>query len=512
MTSITSRRLEDPKALSKVRWALLLAGTLAAFFSNGNAGTWLGALLAPVLLLGFVMTTGVWTGLAALLVVWTAAGYAMFRGAIPMSDAEYAVFALLSGFLSALPFLLHRVAAPKLGALSGSLVFPSVSTGLGYVLSVGSPFGTWGHEGYMLTALAPLAQIASVVGIWGITFIVGWAASAAVALGYARNRRTLKAAAVVAVVLAGAVGLGAWRLQLPVDELPKVRVAALSNPAGMSDRFFEGCGARDDYPCRTAKAQARWEHYFAASIDAARAGAKVVVWPEAAAQYDEHDEAAFIDRASDFARAHGVHLVVGAARVAKDQGAPMQNKAFAFSPEGGLALTYHKSIPVPGEPIAPGDGRIRTLDTDYGRLGVMICFDADFPALSRQAAARGVDILAVPANDWRAITPLHGEMVRMRAIENGFSVVRAASNGLSLLIDPVGRVLAGVNSFDTPGAIAMADVPARQVKTLYGDVDDQFGGLAVLAALGLVLAAAWQTWRARSRRTAPVPTTDRVQS
>lgn len=130
----------------------------------------------------------------------------------------------------------------------------------------------------------------------------------------------------------------------------------------------------------------------------------------------------------------------------------------------------------------------------------MICFDAGFQALSRQAAARGVDILAVPANDWREITPLHGEMVRMRAIENGFSVVRATSNGLSLLTDPLGRVLARVSSFATPGATATADVPVRQVRTLCGDVGDQLGGLAMLAGFCLMLAGAWRASRARRRR------------
>ena len=118
----------------------------------------------------------------------------------------------------------------------------------------------------------------------------------------------------------------------------------------------------------------------------------------------------------------------------------------------------------------------------------MICFDADFPDLSRQAAARGVDVLAVPSNDWRAITPLHGEMIRFRAIENGFSVVRATSNGLSIVTDPLGRGLSRVNSFDSPGEIAIADVPARRIETYYGDVDDLFAGFSLLAALGLIAA------------------------
>ena len=144
-----------------------------------------------------------------------------------------------------------------------------------------------------------------------------------------------------------------------------------------------------------------------------------------------------------------------------DPEAPLENKAMAFTPESALAFTYHKAKPVPGEPIRAGDGVIPALDTPYGRVGAMICFDADFPELSRQAAARGIDVLAVPSNDWPEITPLHGEMVRFRAIESGFSVVRATSNGQSIITDPIGRALKRVNSFENRGGIAIADVPVR---------------------------------------------------
>jgi apolipoprotein N-acyltransferase len=120
----------------------------------------------------------------------------------------------------------------------------------------------------------------------------------------------------------------------------------------------------------------------------------------------------------------------------------------------------------------------------------MICFDADFPALARQAAAKGVDLLAIPANDWRAITPLHGHMTRFRAIENGFSVVRATSNGLSIIADPRGSVLAAVNSFDQPGIPALADVPTARAGTPYAVVGESFAIASIITGLALLLLAA----------------------
>ena len=80
-------------------------------------------------------------------------------------------------------------------------------------------------------------------------------------------------------------------------------------------------------------------------------------------------------------------------------------------------------------------------------------------------------------------------MVRLRAIENGFSIVRASSNGLSLIANQQGVVLASVNSFDEPGVATVANVPSRLQPTFYGEIDDQFAGVTALMLLGLLLAA-----------------------
>ena len=94
-----------------------------------------------------------------------------------------------------------------------------------------------------------------------------------------------------------------------------------------------------------------------------------------------------------------------------------------------------------GKPFVPGDGKVPTVQTPYGRLSTVICFDADFPGTIRQAGQAGADMLLVPGNDWRAIDPYHTQMATFRAIENGFSLVRQASNGLAMTVDYEGNVL-----------------------------------------------------------------------
>jgi apolipoprotein N-acyltransferase len=472
------------------RWGIFAGGTLALCFSNGVNGNVLAAWLAPALLLVFVMTTRPWAGLGAMILAGALGNAVMFHGALPMADTEFAVFCLVTGLIGAVPYVMSRLAAPRLGVVSGSLVFPCLMTGLGFVSTETSPFGSWAHDAYMQLDVAPLAQVAAFVGLWGVAFPVYFSASVAAAVVTQWGRGAVMALVLLASVTGGAFLAGTWRLQAPTVAGPMLRVAAFGNPAGMPDRFFEGCAARADTACRRSKAHERLDRLMAMTEESVRGGAKLVVWYEAAIQYDQAEEVAIVARVGEYAKSRGIYLVSGAAAIPGDPEALMINKAQVYTPQGTLAFEYLKAMPVPGEPIVKGDGVIRMLDTPHGRLGVMICFDADFPALARQAAAKGVDLLAIPANDWRAITPLHGHMTRFRAIENGFPVVRSTSNGLSIIADPRGSVLAAVNSFDQPGVPALADVPTSRIGTPYAVVGDSFAIASIITGLALLVLAA----------------------
>jgi apolipoprotein N-acyltransferase len=473
-----------------VRWLVFVVGAAALCFSNGIHANILAAWLAPVLLLRFVMTTGPLAGFALTSIASAIAAFVMFRGAIPMPDIEYAITSAISGVVGGLPYVIHRLIAPRLVGLLASLVFPTAGLTLLYALSLGSPFGTWGNDAYVQLAFLPLVQLASLTGIWGIAFVVMWFASAVQPLFDTRAPRAIAPIAGFGACFVAVLGCGAWWIYSS-PRAETVRVAALSNPAEFSDRFFEGCGSRDDYACRAANSASRLDALFALSETAVREGASLIVWYEGAAQFDAQFEQAFIERARSFAESQGVYLITGAVSVPNEPDALMHNKAIVFTPDGDVALEYLKSVPVPGEPIVAGDGRVTTLATPFGRIAVVICFDADFPAFARQAALQRADLLVIPSNDWRAITPLHGEMSVMRGIEGGFGVLRAASNGLSVAADANGVRLASNDSFTSPGEIMYAEMPMTRRPTLYGQIGDYFAHGCVVAFLLLLIAGAW---------------------
>ena len=79
-----------------------------------------------------------------------------------------------------------------------------------------------------------------------------------------------------------------------------------------------------------------------------------------------------------------------------------------------------------------------------------------------------------------------GPVYALRAIENGFSMVRPVYNGYSYAVDPTGRLLAGMDSDDTRNGIMYADVPTEGVFTVYAHIGDMLGWCCVAVLLATI--------------------------
>jgi apolipoprotein N-acyltransferase len=199
------------------------------------------------------------------------------------------------------------------------------------------------------------------------------------------------------------------------------------------------------------------------------------------------DEPAFVERGRDLARREKIYL--GMAMVSIPEGYPeklFENKVIWIDPEGEIATEYLKSRPIPGEGSIPGSGKIPVLDTPYGRIATAICFDMDFSNLINQAGKSDADMMIAPSYDWREIVPLHTHMAVFRAIENGFSLIRGASHGLSIAVDYQGKELATLNWFNSGNLVMIADVPTHGVTTVFAKTGDLFSWLCLAGLIALI--------------------------
>lgn len=464
---------------------------LLSFFAAGKWTIPLVTWLAPIFMLRFVRLQSPLWGYLIGAAVSAMAGIFIWDGLIPFSGAAYYGFIGVGAAIGFVPYLADRLVAPRLDGFAATLVFPAAVTALEYGLAFGD-YGTWGSTAYTQQNLA-LLQLVSVTGLWGITFLIHWLAAVTNwvwerPFAWSQIRYSSLYASVLGLVLL----LGSARLTLAPPRADTFQVATVTGThyAGNVLSIMD----LDPWEAFRDTTRAIHQDYLQRSRTAARAGAELVAWPEAAAAVAKQDEPAFIDQGRHLAQEEAIYLVMSLAVLTPDfPEHPLENKLVWIDPEGKVVTTFLKARPVPGEPSVPGGGPIPTTDTPFGQGASAICFDMDHHRLIRQAGQSGADWILAPSNDWKAIANLHAHMARFRAIENGTSLIRPASDGLSLVTDYQGRTLAQIDHFTTDHPVMIAHVPTQGTSTIYATLGDVFAWLCVA---GVMASAGWGVLRA----------------
>jgi apolipoprotein N-acyltransferase len=239
--------------------------------------------------------------------------------------------------------------------------------------------------------------------------------------------------------------------------------------------------------------------YFEQTVREAQAGAQLVHWPEMAVMVAGEDEPAFLAHARQVAKEQGIYLAMAVGTKFQD-GRPWENKLILVDPAGEIVLEHHKYGLVAQEGTSGGDGVLRTVETPFGTLSGIVCNDTNHEEVVAQAGRNGTDILFAPSLEVKAIDPIHAHMAAYRAVENGVTLVRQADNGLSVVVDPYGRVLASMDHFNNTERVMVAQVPVQSTFTLYPYIGDLFVWLAMAGFVLLVVLAILQ--RRRDKRAA----------
>lgn len=481
-------------------WLWLLLGAALLPFTAMQTMLPLASWLAPIFLLRFARTQRTAVGMPALALAACAAMAFALRGML--DDVGGPVMAALFGCAYGLllivpPYLIDRLLAPRLQGLIRTFVFPCSTVVGELLLALFHPlYATLGFRAYAHYGDLPLLQLLSVTGIWGPAFLTAWSA-AVVNHGWEQRFAWSSHGRVTALfgtVLLATLLLGSVRVAFFPPAGPSVRVAAVA--------ANEGLAVEQPLDLRTAAGRTTFRADYAAQLDElftrtrheARAGAQMVVWPEASAFVLKEDEPQLLARAATLAREEQIYLQITLISfLYPDQFPSRENRAVLFDSMGTLVWDYAKSHPVPGgeaSRLVAGPGVVPVVDTPYGRLATVICYDADFPSLVRQAGQAGVDLLLVPASDWAEVAETHAQLATFRAIENGLMLVRPTRQGQMIAVDYRGVTLGKVNSFATDTPVMVVSVPTRGVPTLYARIGNSFAYLCGMALIGLAVAAA----------------------
>lgn len=380
------------------------------------------------------------------------------------------MFSAPLAFGAGLTFLAFEALRRRLGDGWGLILFPAMMVVLEWAIWRFTEMGVWGSSvGTQLDDLR-LLQIGSLFGLSGIAFLLGLvSALVAVLLTAEQPRRWTGAAIATGLLVLAAYGYGALRLDRVLPG-PTATVAGVVSDVDLMSLRDKDALARET------------DALFERSQIAAARGAQLIVWNEGATYVAAEDEPNFLARAEALARAHSVDIV--AAYATKRDGR-VENK-FAWITPKGLAESYLKHHPVPGEGSVRGRDPLQLHERSYARAGGAICYDFDFPALGRGYARLGAGLIALPSSDWRGIDPYHGLMARLRGIEGGYAVLRPVRGATSAVFDAFGRPRASLSHFEANDRILMAVVPTQRVPTLYAAIGD----VLAWACLALILIGA----------------------
>lgn len=398
----------------------------------------------------------------------------------------------------------------------GAIFFlPFMWVAMEYVRSLTQMSFPWLNLAYTQTYYLKLIQYASLWGNYAVTFWILWLNLIVYFL--IRYRKRWKVAlSLFGILMILPYTYGSWVMSQDVEG-ERIKIALLQGNMAPEVKWDQELL---DFNVRT---------YIDMSKRAAQDTVDFIIWPETAAPCHLASESLYLSLVQETCNELNVPLLVGANdyQVSSEGELRYYNSAFLFTPRGGYPRVYNKINLVPFSEKLPFDevlgisDRFQFGQSDFsngedltifeipkGRFATLICFESVYPGLVRDFANRGAEFLVNITNDgWFGKThgPFqHAQIAVFRAIENRIAIARCANTGVSMFVDPYGRVKQATKIWVRETVIGR--IPLKREgnvfwggATFYARYGDWFAILCCLISF-MVIAAALVRRRAKNRR------------
>jgi apolipoprotein N-acyltransferase len=344
----------------------------------------------------------------------------------------------------------------------------------------------WGLLGYSQAHNLPFLQMASVTGVYGLSFVLVLLQGLFV-LSIAARRRAPFFFALTVVLTVHAAGFLSLKKAFPAGQPFQAAVIQGNVSADIDWDRISG-----------QEIKALFSRHLELSRQASAAGAGLIIWPESSVPLcfscQEPLFLFFKETLFRFVQTTGRTLLLGTSETTVEKGKNLYlNTALCLHSDLSMTL-YHKMHLVPFGEYTPykklfffiekvthaiGDvtpGKAQVLHSYGGlRFGSPICYEIIFPGLVRKFIKKGADFLVTITNDgWygeSAAPQQHFQIAIFRAVENRRFLLRAATTGISGIVDPYGRVLIRSKLMTETYLTGMIN-PIEKVSfyTRYGDV------------------------------------------
>jgi apolipoprotein N-acyltransferase len=425
---------------------------------------------------------------------------------------QAALVAIMAAYTAALCFVANRFWL-KPGMTRDWLVLPALWVLLewlrGWVLS-GFP---WLSLGYAFID-SPLANWAPVLGVYGVTWAAVLAATGLGALGLSGIRAAERQSTVTRSAVARAVVLAAIAAVFAASWL--AGRSHWTRPAGAAIAIAAVQGAvSQDRKWQIDNRDATMARY--AKLTDQAWGARLIVWPESALPVLANNIPDYLQNLRTTGRAHDADFAIGLVNyepatsryfngllVMNQDGDGWYYKRHLvpfgeYFPVPGFVRSWMRLMSLPYDDISAGSEHQPALHAAGQSLGLTICYEDAFGSSQLGVLRDATVLINVTNNAWYGDSTAphqHLQIARMRALEAGRFLIRAANDGITAVIGPRGELVATLPQFQE--AVLRADVQPMTGLTPYARVGNY---PVVAAALGLLALAYWRC--ARSLRTLP---------
>lgn len=353
----------------------------------------------------------------------------------------------------------------------------------------------WNLIGTVWAGTVPVMQVASLVGLYGLSLLTVVVAALPATITTPSGARRWSGPVAAVVLVAGSWLFGT--LRVPDESVTDIRLRLVQPNVPQSLKWDP------------AQREANLAKTLTLSRSAGLETRTAVIWPETAVpfavtDFNEHGPA--LRQALANATPLGGYLLTGAPRAERDALGRVQlwNSLHAVDSAANIVATYDKFHLVPFGEYVPWRSVLRIAKITVGTVDFspgpgletltvpglppaspLICYEAIFPGRVT-AGPRPAWLLNVTNDAWFGISSgpyQHFTAARFRAVEEGLPLVRAANNGISAVVDAYGRITAQLGLGET--GFLDASLPPAVVATPYSRVGDM-----AVVGLGLLLAIA----------------------
>ena len=395
------------------------------------------------------------------------------------SNANFLIDLLFSSYFSIatiIPFIIDNIFYGKVDKWKSIFIYPLSVAFIEFIFCL-FPYANNNLFCYALRDCIQFIQIISWFGCYFLSFII---ALFSTILDYSiylyRNENKIsKFLFSYVVIILVIYFFGLIRLLIPIEG-ETINVAA---SIGVSQPLYEmgDEGIREQY--------VYLEYINETMKRASDSGAQIMTYAEEAFFVTKDVKKQIISNVTKLAKIYSIYVLLTFDTYYNETYS--SNEAVLISDEEKILYDYQKQhlVPLSERGYYENMEKTEVVDTKFGKVTVVICYDIDFPYYLDSLSRKHFDLLLVPSWDWDSVAEWHSNDAKYRAIEGGFNMVKNTAHGYTISSDTRGRTLSYVRNKGEDYNV-INTVYIKGVKTLYSYISIFFNYLYLIALIAIL--------------------------